>query len=238
MEGMSKGSGTRSGLLWEVERLLEECGADLPQILVMENVPQVHGTKNREDFDRWCEFLNGKGYTNAWQDLNAKNYGVAQSRNRCFMVSWLGNYTYEFPKPIPLKKRMKDYLEDSVDDKYYIRNEKAKKLIQKLIDTGTIPGNALDRQTDRQTVDLYLPEPTRIEIASAIVSRYDNGISMHKQARSGVVELWSCGVDLTSGETSLVEIANSICARHDAGIVNHKNEHTGVIEWKITGAKS
>ena len=154
MAGMSKESGTRSGLLWEVERLLEECGADLPQILVMENVPQVHGTKNREDFDRWCEFLNGKGYTNAWQDMNAKNFGVAQSRNRCFMVSWLGNYIYDFPKPIPLKKRMKDYLEDSVDDKYYIRNEKAKKLIQKLIDSGTIPGKEGDevKRSERKCI--------------------------------------------------------------------------------------
>lgn len=137
MEGMSKGSGTRSGLLWEVERLLEECGAELPQILLMENVTQVHGTKNREDFDKWCEFLNSKGYTNAWKDMNAVDYGVAQSRNRCFMVSWLGDYMYVFPKSIPLKKRMKDYLEDVVDDKYYIRNKEAMKLIQKLIDTGT-----------------------------------------------------------------------------------------------------
>lgn len=120
-KGMTKGSGTRSGLLWEVERLLNEV-ENLPKVLLMENVPQVHGKKNMEDFQRWIEFLESKGYSNYWQDLNAKNYGVAQNRNRCFMVSILGNYKYEFPKPIPLTKTMKDYLEDEVDEKYYLSN--------------------------------------------------------------------------------------------------------------------
>lgn len=115
--GMSKGSGTRSGLLWEVERILTEIrdsNRELPQILFMENVPQVHGKKNIEDFKKWIDFLEGLGYTNYWQDLNAKNYGVAQNRNRCFMFSFLGNYTYKFPQPIPLQKKLKDYLEDNV----------------------------------------------------------------------------------------------------------------------------
>ena len=98
-KGMTKGSGTRSGLLWEVERLLNEV-ENLPQVLLMENVPQVHGKKNMEDFQRWIDFLENKGYSNYWQDLNAKNYGVAQNRNRCFMVSILGDYTYDFPKPL------------------------------------------------------------------------------------------------------------------------------------------
>ena len=136
-KGMVKGSGTRSGLLWEVERLLNEVD-NLPQVLLMENVPQVHGKKNMEDFQKWIAFLESKGYSNYWQDLNAKNYGVAQNRNRCFMVSILGNYKFTFPNPIELQKVMKDYLEDEVDEKYYINNEKAQKLIQKLIDNGTL----------------------------------------------------------------------------------------------------
>ena len=115
-KGMTKGSGTRSGLLWEVERLLNEV-ENLPQVLLMENVPQVHGKKNMEDFQRWIDFLESKGYSNYWQDLNAKNYGVAQNRNRCFMVSILGDYSFKFPEPIELKKVMKDYLEDEVDEK-------------------------------------------------------------------------------------------------------------------------
>lgn len=94
--GMSKGSGTRSGLLWEVERILTETRdskGDLPQILFMENVPQVHGKKNMPDFQKWLDFLESLGYTNYWQDLNSKDYGIAQNRNRCFMFSFLGNYS-------------------------------------------------------------------------------------------------------------------------------------------------
>lgn len=148
-KGMTKGSGTRSGLLWEVERLLNEV-EHLPQVLVMENVPMVHSADNMPDFKKWIEFLEGKGYSNWWQDLNAKEYGVAQNRDRTFMVSILGEWHYKFPKPIPLTKTMKDYLEDDVDEKYYINNEKAQKLIDTLLENGTI----LDRQTDRQTEGL------------------------------------------------------------------------------------
>lgn len=152
--GMSKGSGTRSGLLWEVERILTEIrdsNGELPQILFMENVTQVHGKKNIDDFKKWLQFLESLGYTNYWNDLNAKNYGVAQNRNRCFMFSFLGNYSYSFPQPIPLEKKLKDYLEDNVDEKYYINNEKTDKLIKQLVDNGTLPQHNLDRRTDGQT---------------------------------------------------------------------------------------
>ena len=117
--GMEKGSGTRSGLLWEVERLLNEC-TELPQVLLMENVPQVHSTKNKEHFDQWIAFLESKGYSNHWADLNAKDYGIPQSRNRCYMVSILGDYSFEFPEPIPLELRLGDMLEREVDEKYYL----------------------------------------------------------------------------------------------------------------------
>ena len=120
--GMEKGSGTRSGLLWEVERLLNECD-ELPQILLMENVPQVHGVKNKEHFDKWIEFLESKGYSNYWQDLNAKNYGIPQNRNRCYMVSILGDYSFEFPEPIPLTLKLGDMLETEVDEKFYLSDK-------------------------------------------------------------------------------------------------------------------
>ena len=121
-EGMAKGSGTRSGLLWEVERLLNEC-TELPQVLIMENVTNIHGKKNIEHFEQWIEFLNSKGYSSFWGDMNAKGFGVPQNRNRTFMVSILGDYEYEFPKPFPLELRLKDLLEDKVDKKYYLSDK-------------------------------------------------------------------------------------------------------------------
>nr|DAZ44846.1 MAG TPA: Cytosine specific methyltransferase [Caudoviricetes sp.] len=177
--GMSKGSGTRSGLLWEVERILCEIrdgGGELPQILFMENVPQVHGKKNMADFQKWIQFLESLGYTNFWKDLNAKDYGVAQNRNRCFMFSFLGNYTYRFPEPFPLTKKLKDYLEDDVEEKYYINNEKAEKLIKQLIDSGTLPN------TDMNTcVDGAIKAPKKKTIANCVKAKYDAGISNFQQ---------------------------------------------------------
>lgn len=117
--GMKKGSKTRSGLLWEVERLLKEC-IELPQVLLMENVTQVHNNKNFDDFKKWVQCLEDLGYSNYYADLNAKDYGVPQNRNRCFMVSILGDYSYTFPLPTPLTKRLKDIIETDVDEKYYL----------------------------------------------------------------------------------------------------------------------
>lgn len=119
--GMGKGSGTRSGMLWEVERILDECeGEQKPQVLIMENVPEVIGTKNMPHFAKWLEKLESLGYHCYWQVLNGKDYGVPQNRERCFMVSILGDYYYEFPSPIPLEHRLKDLLEDDVAEKYYL----------------------------------------------------------------------------------------------------------------------
>ena len=137
-EGMTEGSGTTSSLLWEVRRLLEECGNDLPQVLVMKNVSQVHSDKNLPDFERWIQFLRSKGYSNFYGDLNAKDFGVPQNRDRCFMVSMLGKYDFKFPKPIPLEKVINDVLEEEVEEKYFIRSEKAELLINQLIKDGKI----------------------------------------------------------------------------------------------------
>lgn len=140
--GMKRGSGTRSGLLWEVERLLRECAelGALPDILLMENVPQVHGKKNLADFEEWLAVLKEMGYWNTWQDLNAKDYGVAQNRNRCFCVSILGGKEgdYNFPATVPLTKCMGDYLDEEVDEKYYVNNERAQALIDKMIASGQL----------------------------------------------------------------------------------------------------
>lgn len=123
-KGMSDTS-TRSGMLWEVERILTECKelGTMPQILLMENVPQVHGVDNVEYFNKWQLRLEELGYKNYWQDLIATDYGIPQTRNRCFMVSILGDFNYTFPKPIPLKLKLKDMLEDNVDEKYYLSDD-------------------------------------------------------------------------------------------------------------------
>ena len=122
LRGMTKDSGTRSGLLWEVERLLSEC-KELPQILLMENVPNVIGKKNISDFQQWQLFLEKLGYKNYVEILNAKDYGIPQNRRRCFMISLLGNYSYTFPDKQVLHLRLKDMLEPQVDEKYFLSDK-------------------------------------------------------------------------------------------------------------------
>ena len=113
---------TRSGMLWEVERLLTEC-KEKPQVLLMENVVQVHGEGAVQDFNKWQLRLEELGYKNYWEDLVATDYGIPQSRNRCFMVSILGDYSYSFPPKQELKLKLKDLLEPNVDEKYYLSDK-------------------------------------------------------------------------------------------------------------------
>lgn len=187
MQGMTKGSDTRSGLLWEVERLLKEV-KELPQVLLMENVPQVISDANISDFHKWQKFLEDKGYTNYVDVLNAKDYGVAQNRERCFMVSLLGQWNYKFPQPVPLTKTMADYLEDEVDEKYYINSEKAQKLIQQLIESGQL-GQQENRnipcKLDKPYIDGKFVSMTSDELAlrdvgtetvGTITARYHKGL--------------------------------------------------------------
>jgi len=128
-KGMSDTS-TRSGMLWEVERILQEC-KNKPDVLLMENVPMVHSADNVGDFAKWIKSLESMGYKNYWKDLIATDYGIPQTRNRCFMVSILGDYKYTFPEPIPLKLKLKDLLEDNVDEKYYLTD----KMIEGMLNT-------------------------------------------------------------------------------------------------------
>lgn len=127
LKGMEKGSGTRSGLLWEVERILNECKEldCLPQVLLMENVPGVCGTANLKPWNEWLDALEKLGYTNYWKILNAKDYGIPQNRRRCFMVSILGNYSYSFPRKFTPKFVLRDFAskEEAVPEEYYLSDK-------------------------------------------------------------------------------------------------------------------
>lgn len=127
-KGMSDTT-TRSGLLWEVERILTEM-KEKPQLLLMENVPDVIGTRYISDFRIWEERLRELGYSNHIEILNSKDYGIPQNRQRAFMVSILGDFLYEFPQKQELTLRLKDMLEKEVDEKYYLTTEKIEAISQ------------------------------------------------------------------------------------------------------------
>lgn len=214
--GMTKGSGTRSGLLWEVERLLNEV-ENLPQVLLMENVPQVHSKDNMPDFQKWIDFLTSKGYSNYWQDLNAKGYGVAQNRKRCFMVSILGEYNYKFPQPIQLIKTMKDYLEDEVEERYYINSEKAQKLIETLIYDCDLNGCIGNVNPSGKGINgnIYAGE-----LAPTITTNKGEGIKV-------------C-VNMSFINPKIINEASTITAKNNRGLCEtFKQADDGVLETKV-----
>lgn len=124
--GLDEGSGTRSSLLWECRRVIE---AKKPTYLMLENVKNLVGKKHKPNFEKWLEWLEEQGYTNYWDVLNAKDYGVPQNRERVFVISILGDHEpYEFPEKEELTVRLKDVLEDDVEEKFYLSEEKTKEL--------------------------------------------------------------------------------------------------------------
>lgn len=125
-QGFEKGSGTASSLLWECERVIQ---AKKPKYLLLENVKNLVGKKFIDGFNEWLKVLEDLGYTNYWQVLNAKDYGVPQNRERVFVVSILGEHKpYQFPEKEPLLIRLKDILESEVDEKFYLSDEQVSKI--------------------------------------------------------------------------------------------------------------
>ncbi|MBO4384259.1 MAG: DNA (cytosine-5-)-methyltransferase [Clostridia bacterium] len=120
-KGMKKGSGTHSGLLWEIERILKELSAlnRLPEYLLLENVKTIKADKNKEDLEQWLGFLNSIGYSNSnCMILNALDFGVPQDRERAFIVSHLGE-VLNVKEKIESKKKERQYnIHDFIMDDY------------------------------------------------------------------------------------------------------------------------
>ena len=128
--GGDKDSGTRSSLMYETIRIVEKLK---PKYVIWENVKNLLSKKHRHNFDAYLETMGQLGYTNYYQVLNAKDYGIPQNRERVFTISILGNENYEFPPKQELKLKLKDMLEDEVDEKYYL----SEKMIGNISSLGT-----------------------------------------------------------------------------------------------------
>ncbi len=110
-KGMAKGSGTRSGLLWEIERILKELKelGKLPEYLLLENVKTIKADTNINDLNQWLDFLTSIGYCNdECMILNSLDFGIPQDRERAFIVSHLG-YKLDVPSKIESKKKPRSY---------------------------------------------------------------------------------------------------------------------------------
>lgn len=125
--------GTRSGLLFEVERLLRVASekGTLPKYLLLENVKNLVSKKFKADFDKWLDFLAELGYTNYWKVLNAKDYGIPQNRERVFCVSIRGEHKpFVFPKPKKLTIRLRDMIDETVDERFYLKESTIRSILR------------------------------------------------------------------------------------------------------------
>lgn len=120
---------TRSSLLVEWLRFLRE---KKPRFAIYENVKNITGSRFRATFDLFVKELEDYGYNVYWQVLNAKNYGIPQNRERVYCViirKDLDNGKFKFPAPIPLKRALVDMLEEKVDERYYLSDDKVAAMI-------------------------------------------------------------------------------------------------------------
>lgn len=133
--GGEEGSGTRSSLLWECRRAIV---AKRPSFLLLENVKALTSEKFLPLLQKWCAELGSYGYVNHCAVLNAKDYEVPQNRERVFVFSIRKDVTgasaFRFPRPFPLERKLRNILEEDVDEKYYLKDETVEKFLRKTVE--------------------------------------------------------------------------------------------------------
>ncbi|MFW5848098.1 MAG: DNA (cytosine-5-)-methyltransferase, partial [bacterium] len=148
-----------------------------PTILLMENVKNLISKTFIDDFENIKRILESMGYKNYWKVLNAKDYGIPQNRERIFMISILGDYNYNFPKPIPLELTLKDKLESNVDEKYYLsekmlqyllsektKNYNRKEVFMRNFKKDRIVASTIATTPGSRATDNYIPQPSNTTI--------------------------------------------------------------------------
>lgn len=206
--GGDKGSGTRSSLMYESVRIIEKLR---PKYVIWENVKNLLSKKHRHNFDAYLETMEKFGYTNYYQVLDAKNYGVPQHRERVFTVSIMGGGHFKFPEAIPLKRKLKDVLEKEVDERYYISsammdyfmgvNQKPSKFPRKERFLANINranqdvGNSITTNAGQRPTDNFIKEPTPLQrevcdkaIEGGLVMPNDAIEYTYSNARLGEIE--------------------------------------------------
>ena len=142
------GNKTRSGLFFDALRIIEHCQ---PKVAIAENVKNLVGKGMKKNFDAVLSGLDAAGYNNYYQVLNAKDYGTAQNRERVFIVSIrkdIDDGTFKFPDPVELDKVLLDYLDDDVDEKFYVPQWRVDILIPQLEEKGIL--DEIERERERE----------------------------------------------------------------------------------------
>ena len=147
LKGLDPDDNTRSSLIWQTLRLLKVAKETntLPEYMMLENVKNLVGKKFIDDFNKLNSIIEEEfGYSVNWDVVNSKDCGVPQNRERVFAVyirEDVDTGKFTFPIPFDNGLRLKDVLEGKVNEKYYINTDKARELIQRLLDEGVLDGN-------------------------------------------------------------------------------------------------
>lgn len=202
---------SRSSLLVEWLRVIR---ANKPNFGIYENVKNIVGKQFKETtFKIFEEELHEYGYNTYWKVLNAKNYGIPQNRERVYLIlikKELDNGKFKFPEGFDNGTRLKDILEDEVDEKYYINTDRAKQLIEQLIKKGQLKG-------DKECADSTINDPNTRDISNCITARYDAGIQNQKQ------------IGLVVAEPKVITNKTICEQRCDEGLRFFKNEVCGAL---------
>lgn len=223
MKGLSPDSGTRSSLLWENIKLLKKAKENntLPKYIMFENVKNLASKKFAEHFNNLIEVLDELGFNSYWSIINGKDCGVPQNRERVFVISIrkdIDTGKYTFPRPFDTGIRLKDILEDVVDEKYYLSDIATRKFKLFSESKGTDIKVAGSLNPDKNVQD-------RVRVLDA------EGLSQGLRATDykDPVKIIS-GIDKSVNNTRMIEYANCITSREDRGVSNRKAEGTAVLE--------
>ena len=183
--GGDEGSGTRSSLMYETIRIVEKLK---PKYVLWENVKNVTGKKHRHNFDKYLVSLQQLGYNNYWKIMNAKDYGIPQNRERVFVLSIRRDIDngYEFPEPFPLQLRLKDMLDDEVDEKFYLSNKGVNGLLNAFVYGREHKPNIMTNETEYSpTIDTGVGSQTH---RSPYIYKSSDKVTVREATKKGYAE--------------------------------------------------
>ena len=233
-QGGDEGSGTRSSLMYETIRIVEKLN---PKYVIWENVKNIISKKHKHNYDNYCNRMSELGYINYGQVLNAKDYGIPQNRERVFTISIRKdlNQTFEFPQKQELKLRLKDMLEDKVDEKYYL-SEKALNYVLDMNDVqigtkweGSTSNGSLNKPI-AMTIGCRSAANQRVGITNYIIDNYEGEMTV-KEAKLRIKNATKTGyLEAKDGDGVYIVTSNkrgtvqpqmiqTITTRQDLGVV-------------------
>lgn len=216
---------TRSSLLVEYLRVIR---ANKPNFGMYENVKNIVGKQFKDTFKMFTDELDEYGYNVYWKVLNAKDYGIPQNRERVYLIfikKGLDNGKFTYPEPFDNGMRLKDILEENVDEKFYISEDKVQKFIQTL---------HIDKSDEGANTPKFVGNVNRSDFGTGYAGGVwdTNNISptLTTMQGGGRQPHIMQGIDKSYNNTKQIEIANCLTAREDRGISNRKSEGTAVLE--------